>query len=223
MILFHVIGMTIYDMSALERFSDINSGGIQRIVTQYVFLPLFGATAGISLAAYLMQSQSLNHAAHHLNIDLLQLSRYPNIASPLVRFIVVVFLVLTIVQVVVLFDPAFSKVMLLATLALVGVSIPPLLLYAFPVLVLRNRIKEEKERELGIVFQALEGDDEAIKSGRIRSRVIPPSIADLLTQRMFIESLWEWPIATHVQKLILFGLLPPLTWVIAAVIENTLY
>ena len=85
-------------------------------------------------------------------------------------------------------------------------------------MILRNRIKEEKEKELGIVFQALEGDEEAIKSARIQSRITQLSIADLLTQRMFIESLWEWPIASHVQKLILFGFLPPITWVLAATI-----
>jgi hypothetical protein len=46
---------------------------------------------------------------------------------------------------------------------------------------------------------------------------------DLLMHQMFIESRWEWPIASHVQKLILFGLLPHLTWVVAAMIENAMY
>jgi hypothetical protein len=45
----------------------------------------------------------------------------------------------------------------------------------------------------------------------------------LLTYRMFLDSLWDWPIASHVQKLILYGLLPPLTWVVAAMIENAMY
>jgi hypothetical protein len=38
-----------------------------------------------------------------------------------------------------------------------------------------------------------------------------------------VVPLWEWPIAAHVQKLILFGLLPPLTWMLAATIENNIY
>ena len=40
---------------------------------------------------------------------------------------------------------------------------------------------------------------------------------------MFIDSCWEWPIESHVQKLILFGGAAATTRVLAAVIENTLY
>jgi hypothetical protein len=61
------------------------------------------------------------------------------------------------------------------------------LLSTYPVLILRYRVRDKKQHELGKVYR------------------------------------WEWPIASHLQKLILFGLLPPLTWVVAAMIENTIY
>ena len=29
----------------------------------------------------------------------------------------------------------------------------------------------------------------------------------------------EWPIEAHIRRLVIFGLLPPLTWVLAAAVE----
>ena len=110
-----------------------------------------------------------------------------------------------------------------ALVSILGLVFPIFLLYAYPILILRNRIRDEKQRELNIVFQSLQGNDEAIKAISIQGRGVPISTSDLLTHQMFLESRWEWPIASHVQKLILFGLLPPLTWVLAATIENALY
>ena len=62
-----------------------------------------------------------------------------------------------------------------------------------------------------------------LKAISIQGRGVPTLTPDLLTHQMFVESRWEWPIASHLQKLILFGLLPPLTWVLAATIEYALY
>ena len=36
----------------------------------------------------------------------------------------------------------------------------------------------------------------------------------------FIESLWDWPVAPHIQRVILFGMLPLITWVLAGMVEN---
>jgi hypothetical protein len=223
MTLFFAPKMIQTESSAIERFAALNSGGIQGIVNEYVLGPLLGLIGGVSLASYLTQVRSLTHAAHCLKIDLLQLSQCSNIANPLIRFIIVCLLTLTTGPILMLVDPATSRAILWIILAFALVLTPMVLLYAHPVLILRNRIKEEKVRELDIVFQALEGNNEVIKSGRIKSRDVPMSTGDLLIQRMFIESLWEWPIAAHVQKLVLFGLLPPLAWVLAAMIENAMY
>ena len=34
-----------------------------------------------------------------------------------------------------------------------------------------------------------------------------------------IKAIWEWPFELHVRRLVIFGLLPPLTWVLAAGVE----
>ena len=121
-------------------------------------------------------------------------------------------------------DPTLSTAMaFVALVTILGLVFPIFLLYAYPILILRNRIRDEKQNELNVVLQSLRGNDEAIKAINIRGRGVPSTTTDLLTHQMFVESRWEWPIASHVQKLILFGLLPPITWVLAAAIENVLY
>ncbi len=95
------------------------------------------------------------------------------------------------------------------------------LFYFYPVLVLRNRIRKEKEKELKAVFQSL-GSDSA-NFGSLKLSATPERKSDLLTLVMFVESRWEWPIASHITKLVLWGLLVPLTWVLSATIENVLY
>jgi hypothetical protein len=76
---------------------------------------------------------------------------------------------------------------------------------------------------MGQITLALRGNQEAITTTNIHALDAPTTAADLLTHQMFLESRWEWPIASHVQKLVLFGLLPPTTWMLAAMIENSIY
>ena len=92
----------------------------------------------------------------------------------------------------------------------------PVACFARPVLLLKKRIQVAKRKELAIVHQG-------IRELEAEPNYAPDAMTLLLTRQLFIESRWEWPIAGHVQKLIIFGLLPPASWVLAAVIENSLY
>jgi len=92
--------------------------------------------------------------------------------------------------------------------------------FAYPVWVLRGRIHAAKERELGFVFRSLRGDQEAMALSRIGDRAGSLGFSELLDYRVFIESLWDWPVAPHLQRIVLIGLLPPATWVLAALIQR---
>ena len=98
---------------------------------------------------------------------------------------------------------------------------PVALGYAVPIFILRNRIRDRKQAILQTIHQAHKGEHGAIEQLVASSDVLP--LPDLLTQQMFVESRWEWPIAPHVQKLLFFGMLPPLTWIMAAVVENLMF
>ena len=45
------------------------------------------------------------------------------------------------------------------------------------------------------------------------------SPADLMYYVDRVKNIWEWPIEAHIRRLVIFGLLPPLTWVLAAAVE----
>jgi hypothetical protein len=98
-----------------------------------------------------------------------------------------------------------------------------LLPYAYPVWILRTRIKDKKRAQMGQVTPALWGNKKAVKKIAIRDLGTSTTTAELLTHQMFLESRWDWPVENHVQKLILFGLLLPFRWVLAAMIENRIY
>jgi hypothetical protein len=120
-------------------------------------------------------------------------------------------------------DPIDAAILMRVSLASVITVVVMLLPYTYPVWILRNRIRDKKLAEMGQITRSLRGDEEAVKTINIHALDAPTTAADLLTHQMFLESRWDWPIASHLQKLILFGLLPPLTWVVAAMIENAMY
>ena len=185
-----------------------------------VILPLTLAwVGGVTLLVIIRQVKALTYAARHIDIDILELDHYPRLANPLIRFVMFAFVLLS-------FAP-WSSLLGGADDALV-VGLPPLVLilaslvaaYAYPVWLLRGRIRAAKDDELDCVFRSLRGDEGAMLRSRIRHRAGALSFSELLDYRIFIESLWDWPVAPHLQKVVLIGLLPPTTWVLAALIEN---
>jgi len=220
-----VMDIVIFDMSVVERFSRIHSSGLVLNVVVYLMLPIAGTIGGILLAIFIAQSKSLVYVARNIEVNLLLLSQYSTIANPAVRFVILVLAVGSLGPPMILFgnDPTIASGTTLIMMVAFLVFTPILFLYIYPVFLLKERIRNAKETELKTVLQVLQGDDEATKNITIQGQGLPKTTADLLLHQIFVESRWEWPVASHVQKLILFGLLPPLTWVLTAIIENTLY
>ena len=212
------------DLSLVEATVAILEGGHQFILGVVLF-PIVGLVLGVGMAIVLNQIVSLTHAAGLVRIDLLRLNTYAAIADPTVRLFLYMIPILSALPLLMVSieDPVeVANVTMIALVFLFFVGLV-LLAYAYPVWLLRNRIREVKETELELITRALQGDAEALASISLHTLERPTTATDLLTQRMFIDSLWEWPIASHVQKIILFGLLPPITWVLASMIENAMY
>ncbi len=221
--MFFSAGMSAADMSMGEMASAINSAGWGATLYWYGILPFHGIALGPFMITLVIQPLVLTRVATHLNIDLLRLTHYQVIANPLVRFVIATILIMSSFPLLSLW---FDNPSITATVFLVGIFNVVIvglvvLFYFYPVLVLRNRVIEEKKKELKAVFQSL-GSDSA-NFGSLKLSATPQRKSDLLTLLMFVESRWEWPIASHITKLVLWGLLVPLTWVLAATIENVLY
>jgi len=220
-----VVNVVVFNMTLSESISAIHSSGLVVNVLQYPILFLNALASAVMLTVLVTQSKSLVQVARFIKIDIFQLECYSAIANPAIRLIVFTLAVFGLLPFVILFVGAqsFTSAAVVFALILLLFLFPLIALYTYPILILRNRIRDEKQQEMDIVFRALEGDVKVIDTARIKQLGLPMSAGDLLTYKMFIESRWDWPIASHVQKLILFGLLPPITWVFAAVIENIIY
>jgi len=201
------------------------AGGGPDSIFFFIIMPVCGLVTGWMFAVMISQVISLVHAARHIKIDFLQLNDYANIANPGVRLFLYLIPFLSAFPLLGLLvdDPSTSAVIMkffLGLLAFAGVLLLP---FVYPVWILRNRIRDKKLEEMAQVTSALRGNREVAKTVIIQGLETPNTITDLLTHQMFLESRWEWPIASHYQKLILFGLLPPISWILAAMIENSIY
>jgi hypothetical protein len=158
-------------------------------------------------------------------IDFLQLNDYAAIANPGVRMFLCSIPFLGLMPLLMLYgdDPGNTAFLTRQSLIMVFIVVIMILPYVYPVWILRNRIRDKKIAEMDQITLALRGDKETVKTIVIQGLGTPTTTAELLTHQMFLESRWDWPIASHVQKLVLFGLLPPLAWVLAAMIENAMY
>jgi len=213
------------EVTLTESFAQLHSAGIAMMVFMYLLSPLAAIVIGIFVSWLIGQIRSLIHLARHVDIDLFDLDRYASVANPAVRLILLGSLTFCFMPLMDLYidDARFSasavKMFQITSL----VMAPVFFFYCYPVFILRNRIRSCKLSQLDLVKKALK-EDQGILAGLSRYDTgTSVSMDGMLTRQMFLESRWEWPIATHIQRLILFGLLPPITWVLAATIENMLY
>jgi hypothetical protein len=88
-----------------------------------------------------------------------------------------------------------------------------------PLLILRSRTAVAKKLEISMIRRALKGDKSDLSGSQFGERLASFDPADLMYYEDRIKSIWEWPFEAHIRRLVLFGLLPPLTWVLAAAVE----
>ena len=188
----------------------------------YVAGPAYSLIAAVMLAVMVTQARALRHAVRTVEIDILRLNRYPHLANPLIRIISVLLIIFSIFPVFSLMmdDEVLDRMVLIAMPGFVLLALIVTALYAYPIWLLKGRIREAKQRELQSILAALTGDNEAMVQSRLRQRASGLTISELLDYRTFIESLWDWPLGPHIQRVVLFGMLPPLTWVLAGMVEN---
>jgi hypothetical protein len=195
------------------------------------FLALFilngisGTFLGILLVIVFRQVTVLSRISTLIDLDLSNLEQYTALSNPAIRltfWTIAVYSVFPLLLLVVDY-PGVETSLTKAVLGMLPLSSLILAAYFYPLVRLRNRISRLRDDELSLINQALVGDDQALSRLSISGLGLPGSTAELLMYKLYVESRHDWPITIQVQRLVLFGLLPPFSWIIAAVIENTLY
>lgn len=172
---------------------------------------------------FLRQLRSLNMICDKIRVSLLEADVYSVLANPMLRFLRLYIFGLCIVfisyTVFTSGELAFGALLIIV----MPFYLPGLImlgLFMMPYNRIKNRIHVAKTIELNHVRRALvKGDKAHLHSSLIGEDADKLSRVDLMYYEDRISKIKELPFTDRIRGMLLFGVLPPLTWVIAALIE----
>lgn len=175
----------------------------------------------LSVDVILRQLVCLISIVREIKLDLLNAEYYSTLANVMVRHVgLYIFGVCIIALSYISFTEgelgAAEMALLMMPWYLPGLFI--ISLYLIPYNRFRKRMRSRKQQELNCISAALDGNLRALDHSLLKDEALPSKI-DLLYYQDRIRNIKEWPITDRIRALVLFGILPPLTWVIAALIE----
>ena len=88
-----------------------------------------------------------------------------------------------------------------------------------PLYVIYKRISAAKVQELSNIDRGLAGEEGALSGSMIGDQAAAMTAFELLQYKELVHRMWVWPIGPQIQKIVLIGLVPPVTWVLAALVE----
>lgn len=164
---------------------------------------------------------TFRRVAGSFDVDLMTPELNNALSNPLIRFMVVGLVALSFAMLILQVIPFSSQQARLIEAALMGGLIWVVLIVVsfVPLLTLKSRIAIAKAMEINVIRNALRGDFSGADRSQFGNRLKDFSPADLMFYEDRIKNIWEWPVEGHIRRLIIFGLLPPLTWVLAAGVE----
>jgi len=190
-------------------------------VTLVIFYGIQWVMIILCIDIVLRQLIALMKMVKKIRIDLLSADFYSNLANVMVRHVGLCISGICIVSLsyITFTDgelTAGEMMVLMMPWYLPGLFI--ISLYIIPYNLFRKRMRSAKAQELSSVAAALNGNAGALEQTLLAGEEHPSKI-DLLYYRDLIDAIKEWPFTDRIRALVLFGILPPLTWVIAALIE----
>lgn len=190
------------------------------VVFFYIILPLNHYCVAQFAVTIPACSRFLHAVARDIRVDILRVEDYSAMALPAVAVFAVACMLLGVILALGTLDPSIEQFSEVAVLFLILFGLLILSLVGWQVVVLRNRIAAHIRAERLAVIRALDGDDSELVGTRLGADA---SRTELLAHLVLLDTLSEWPIGPHLQKIVLFGLVPPFAWVMAATVENALY
>ena len=156
------------------------------------------------------------------DVDLLHIDDYQVYTLQPMRYllITVIFASLNILAYQVMTYSESEEQVLLALAPIVSVMLLSVIAFIKPVAAIRDRIHQKKMLEIEAIRSALGGQREALKNAQIAPVAHEFATPDLMMYEQYIRNIWEWPIQGYVQRILLYVLLPPLAWVLAALVER---
>lgn len=168
------------------------------------------------------QLVSLVEIAKVIRVDLLETEFYSSLANAMYRFFGMYIAGLCVITLsfMVFTEGEYGAGQMLEIMApwyLPGLFL--MSLYLLPYNKFRKRVGVVKYLELNRVHEAIQGNFSLLKDSMIARDEGKLRTVDLLAYQDRIRAVREWPFTNRIRNLVLFGILPPLTWIIAAYIE----
>ncbi len=114
---------------------------------------------------------------------------------------------------VMLIGPFLNFNNVLATISVLSTGAPISLLISIPIFIISRRMAAARDKELARVENLIDEETQA------HGEKLNPELEQLLTYERQVLDIWVWPFSTQIKQLLLFGLLPPLSWLLGAFIE----
>ena len=201
-------------------FPDFSSPMFLAMISLFLFLQY--ATAIFCMDIVCRQLAALIQIVKIIRIDLLETEFYSSLANAMLRFVgLYIFGLCVITMSFLVFtegeDDAPRMLIIMMPWYLPGMVLMGV--YLVPYNIFRKRIGVVKALELNRVAEALKGNKELLTDSLISNDTDRLTTIDLLYYQELIRNIREWPFTNRIRSLVLFGVLPPLTWVIAAFVE----
>jgi hypothetical protein len=159
--------------------------------------------------------------AKEFEVDLLRPELNTVLTNPLIRYIGLGLLLVSFVLIIYQLVPfaSLQNRVLQIGMLMISIWLFLILISMIPLLILRSRIAVTKKLEINMIRRALNGDKSDLSGSQFGERLGNFEPGELMYYEDRVKNIWEWPFEAHIRRLVLFGLLPPLTWVLAAAVE----
>jgi hypothetical protein len=186
----------------------------------YLVLPLNHLVGGVMLSAALNVRHYLMAVARGIRIDMLDAEAYSVITVAPLLVVGVGSVILSIAGVLAILAPPAANVLTIAVAVGLGTGVL-MVAMAWPLFVLRDRFVAAISGEKQALKEALRGQEGAVDRSLLAEEGM--SRSELMTCLVVAETLSEWPVGVETRRFVLFGVIPPSAWVLAAIVENLLY
>ena len=163
--------------------------------------------------------------ARNINIDFFRIEDYACLTSTAVVTFQGISVLLAIIGLVLLsgVSPELTKLLLYLVVLVIVVGVILLIRDSYPTVILANRFQAAINTEKEHVRSAINGDYSALATSLLSGDEKNLRKTDLINYLVTLNNLSPWPVGPHLKRIVVFGLIPPIAWTLAAVVENTIY
>ena len=203
---------------------EVAGGALDTVHRLYLLAPLLltFSAGGLLLLAFGTAVVLLRWLARGIEPDLRRLDAYSCFALPPLYLIAALSIALGAGTATVVFFEGTGEIAtgyLMRTTLMFVIALPLSLL---PMWEIHRSILALRDAERERVIQALDGDTEGLVGSAVDRRP-DGGRSEWISALLWLDALPTWPLGGYVQRIVLFGLLPPITWVMAAAVENLLF